>query len=149
MKKLDKFQGHIVLYCKGHYREEGIDFITGIQRIWAVRCGLNVEHISNSFNEYIADDMYRVLKKVNPKKLEYLWEIIHKEISNDFLGKYKGLTAIERLVYIYKNELMMLQIKEKVNTYRRTLIHLPKPQRRLFKRIVQGKGEYKDYELVK
>jgi len=45
---------------------------------------------------------------------------------------------------------MNIQIKEKVTENKwKTLIKLPKPQKRLFKRILSGKGKYKDYELVK
>lgn len=47
---------------------------------------------------------------------------------------------------IYRNELSQLQIRE---GKRKILIKLPKPQKRLFKRIVSGKAEYNDYKLVK
>jgi len=146
MEKLDKFQGHVVLYCKSHYSVKDVDFITGLQRIWAVRCGFDVGSINKSILEYIADDMYRVLQKTNPSKLEYLWQIIHKELSeNTFIKQYEDLTSIERLIMVYQNEISMLQVKDSG----KVLIELPKPQKQLFKRIVRGNGRFKDYELVK
>ncbi len=139
----EKFDGHIILYCKGHYNLKDVDFITGLQRIWAVRCGISVEHIRDSFNEYIADKLHEIFAKCKPEKLYYFHQILNKGLCDDWA--YEGLTAIERVIMIYKNELMMLQIKEE----NKTLIKLPKPQKRIFKRIVKGKGVYNDYTLVK
>lgn len=145
MITLENFEGHLVLYCKGWYTNKDTDFLTGLRRIWAVRCGFDVEHIDKYIDEYIANALYKIIKKVEPNKIEYLFEIIHKEISKDYLDSYKGLTHIESLIKIYKNELSQVQIKEKS----KWLVKLPKPQKRLFKRIVSGKGEYNDYKLVK
>lgn len=145
MIQLENFEGHLVLYCKGWYSVKDVDFLTGIRRIWAVRCGFEVEHIDRSIDEYIANALYKTLKKTNPQKIEYLFEIMHKEVSKDYLDTYKGLTHIETLIKFYKSELSQLQIKEK----NKWLVKLPKPQKRLFKRIVSGKGNYDDYKLVK
>lgn len=147
--KLDcKFQAHIILYCKGYYQQKDVSFHEGLRRIWAVRCGHDVEHISISSDEYIANDMYRLIQKVLPKKLEYLYQHVHKSLCYKPFFQSDNLTAIEKLISVYKNELMMLQIKEKVNEKYITLIKLPKPQKRLFSRIVNGKGEYNDYEKI-
>jgi hypothetical protein len=62
---------------------------------------------------------------------------------------------------IYRKELMQLQIRETCKKWKdaplgvqlgkrnTTLIKLPKPQKRLFKKIVKGKANYNDYKLVK
>lgn len=145
MIQLENFEGHLVLYCKGWYSSKDVDFLTGVRRIWAVRCGFDVEHIDRSIDEYIANALYKTLKKVAPQKIEYLFEIMHKEVSKDYLDYYKNLTHIETLIKFYKDELSYIQVKEK----HKWLVKLPKPQKRLFKRIVSGKGNYNDYKLVK
>jgi len=150
----EKFDGHIILYCKGWYNLNNVDFIVGLQRIWAVRCGLAVEQSSSYLNEYIADHLHEIFAKCNPKKLPYFHQILNKGLCDEW--SYEGLNAIERVIMIYKNELAQLQIKEskaklsgKPMSGYTTLIKLPKPQKRLFKRIVSGKAEYNDYKLVK
>lgn len=150
----EKFDGHIILYCKGHYNLKDVDFILGLQRIWAVRCGLSFEHIRGSFNEYMADRLFVIFKTCNPKKQEWFYQIFHKEFCDDW--KYGDVIGIDRIIHIYANELAQLQIKEaKVKLSGKpmlgyvTLIKLPKPQKRLFKKIVSGKGGYNDYKLVK
>lgn len=143
----EKFDGHIILYCKNHYNLPNVDFITGLQRIWAVRCGLPIDCINKSFNEYIADKLYNIFKLCKPTKVEYFQNILHKGLCDDW--KYKDLNAIERCIMIYRNELMQLQVKEKGNKNYKKIIHLPKPQKRLFKKIVSGKAEYNDYQKVK
>lgn len=150
----EKFDGHIILYCKGHYNLKNVDFITGLQRIWAVRCGLSINNISDSLNEYIADKLHEIFAKCNHKKLPHFHQILNKGLCDNW--NYENLNAIERVIMIYRNELMSLQIKESTGTLLEkpmkgytTLIKLPKPQKRLFKRIVNGKGEYEDYKLVK
>lgn len=143
----EKFDGHIILYCKGHYNLKDVDFITGLQRIWAVRCGLSFEHIRGSFNEYIADKMHEILVKCKPQNLPYFYQILNKGLCDDW--QYEDLNAIERVIMIYRNELMKLRIKNTELGKTKTLIKLPKPQKRLFKGIVSGKGKYNDYKLVK
>jgi len=143
----EKFDGHIILYCKGWYNIKDIDFIAGLQRVWAVRCGLQVEHINSSINEYMADKLHEIFAKCNPKKLSYFHQIMNKGLCDEW--RYEGLTAIERAIMIYANELSMLQIQENVDGKWKKLIKMPKPQKRLFKRIVSGKGQYNDYNLVK
>lgn len=145
MITLDNFEGHLVLYCKGHYSVNKVDFLTGLRRIWAVRCGFDVEHIDKSFDEYIANALYKIVKKVKPNKVEYLFELIHKEVSKTYLSTYEGLNTIETLIMIYRNELWDAQVKDK----NKTTLKLPKPQKSLFKKIVGGKGEYTDYKKVK
>jgi len=145
MIKLENFEGHLILYCKGWYSYKDVDFLTGLRRIWAVRCGFNVEDIDKSIDEYIANALYKTLKKLEHRKIEYLFEIIHKEVSKTYLSTYENLNTIETLIMIYKSELWQVQIKEK----NKFLVKLPKPQKRLFKRIISGKAEYNDYKLMK
>lgn len=145
MIQLENFEGHLVLYCKGWYSNKNVDFLTGLRRIWAVRCGFDVEHIEKSIDEYIANALYKTLKKLEPNKIEYLFELVHKEVSKTYLSTYEGLDTIETLIMIYRSELWNVQVRGK----NKTLIKLPKPQKRLFKRIVSGKGDYNDYKLVK
>jgi len=145
MTQLENFEGHIVLYCKGWYSVKDVDFLTGLRRIWAVRCGFDIEHIDRSIDEYIANALYKTLKKINPNKIEYLFEIIHKEVNKTYLSTYQGLSTIETLIMIYRSEIWQVSVKEND----KQLIKLPKPQKRLFKKIVSGKGDSGDYKLVK
>lgn len=46
---------------------------------------------------------------------------------------------------VYRSHLWETQVKDG----RKTIIKLPKPQKRLFKKIVSGKADYVDYRLVK
>lgn len=148
--KLDcKFQAHIILYCKGYYQQEDVSFFDGLRRIWAVRCGHDLEHIDISSDEYIANDMYRIIQKVLPKKLDDFYRQVHKSLCYKPFFQTEDLTAIEKLIKVYANELMMLQIKEKIDEKYVTLIKLPTPQKRLFKKIVSGKFEHNDYYKVK
>ena len=148
------FDGHIILYCKSHYNIPDVDFIVGLQRIWAVRCGISIENINDSIKEYIADKMHEIFAKCKPEKLSYFHQILNKGLCDEW--SYNKLSPIDRVIMIYRNELMMIQHKEskakilgKPASGYVTLIKLPNPQKRLFKRIVSGKGKYNDYRLVK
>ena len=67
----EKFDGHIILYCKGWYNVSNVDFIKGLQRIWAVRCGLDNRPNNGDFmNEYIADHLHEIFAKCRPTKDE-------------------------------------------------------------------------------
>ena len=143
----EKFDGHIILYCKSHYQVKDVDFILGLQRIWAVRCALPFDSIRGSFNEYLADKMHEIFAKCAPNKLPYFHQIMNKGLCNEW--QYEGLSAIERVIMIYRNELMQLQVKESKNEKFKTLIKLPKPQKRIFRGIVSGNEKYNDYRLVK
>jgi len=152
MIKLEKFQGHIVLYCKGHYQGNNVDFVKGLQRIWAIRCGCEQELINDSANEYIADEMYKIIETTIPKKIPYLIPRMHKTLaSRPLFFTDDNLSAIEKIIKFYKSEIMMLKVRVRAEGKKRhsTLVKLPKPQKRLFKKIVKGEGEYSDYNLVK
>lgn len=144
--KLDPMRGHLVLYCKGHYNVSDVDFLVGLRRIWAIRCGIDFREDNKSSDEYIADELYRIFKMLNPKKSEYFMEILHKEIKNEFL--YEGLGIMERFIMIYRNEISMIKVKDKNGKKWTNIIDLPKPKKQVFKRIVRGNGKYNDYKLI-
>ena len=148
MKELKGFDGQIVLYCKGHYNLKGVGFIKGLQHIWAARCGYDVEHISDKEKEYIADEMYRILLEVAPKKTENMFEKVHKALVDNWM--YRELTAIERVIMVYCNDLMQLQVKERKPNGKGyvTLLKLPRARKQTMKRIVRGNGRSGDYRLI-
>lgn len=145
MIKLEEFDGHIVLYCKGWYYQDDVDFLVGLRRIWAIRCGYDYQENDKSADEYIADRMFNIIVQANPKlDFVHFQKRLHQELSKDYLSLYQGLNTIEKLIKIYRSELIMLQIKDD----RKTLIKLPNPKNRVFSRILKGKGEYSDYKLI-
>jgi hypothetical protein len=144
MINLDNFDGHLVLYCKNNYYVPNIDFLTGLRRIWAIRCGYDYKDGNTSVDRYIADHLYDVLKLTDFHPS--LQELLHNYIVNNYYDD--GKTAIENIIMFYRSRISMLIIREKVNTYWKPLIHLPKTQRRVFKRIVRGNGRYNDYKLI-
>ena len=85
-----------------------------------------------------------------PNGLPYLWQIIHREIANDWKFDAK-VSPIERLIYVYSGKIMGLKIREKSEQAKRykKLIDLPKPQKQLFKRIVRGNIKQGDYNQIK
>lgn len=145
MIKLEEFDGHIVLYCKGWYYQEDVDFLVGLRRIWAIRCGYDYQENDKSADEYIADRLFKIIVQTSPKlDFVHFQRRLHNELSKTFLSTYKDLSSIECLIKIYRSELVMLQIKD----YRKTLIKLPNPKKRVFSRILKGNGEYNDYKLI-
>lgn len=145
MMELETFEGHILLYCKGHYQVKDVDFLIGLRRIWAVRCAFDFEYIDKSIDTYIANALYKILKKLEPNKIEYFFELIHNEVGKTYLSTYEGLDTIETLIMFYRSHLWQTTVKENG----KKLIKLPKPQKRLFRGIVSGKDKYNDYKLVK
>jgi len=147
MKEIKGFQGHIILYCKLHYTVQNVSFLQGIRRIWALRCGLDQEHTEKGqADRYIANELYSLIQIMIPEKLTYFHEIMHQELENDF--KFEGLNALERLILIYRSEIMSIQIKEKLGEDYVSIIQLPEPNQPLFEKIIAGRAEYLDYKLV-
>ena len=149
MKPLEikAIEGHVVLYCKGHYSFAGNDWLVGIRRIWATRWGLLNEHTEDKgADEYIANELFKLFKLLNPVKAEYFHEIMHKEICDNF--RYEGLNSLERLILLYRSEIQMVQIREKRGKRYYFLVKLPNPKKKVFERILKGKGEYNDYKLI-
>ena len=139
------FDGHIILYCKLHYKCSK-EFIEGLRIIWSIRCGYDYIPNDKSVDESIANKLYDLLTVISPNKIKHLQETIHNEIGNNF--RYEDCTALETLIYIYVGKISTKLIKEKVGKYYHTIIQLPKPKKRLFNRILKGKGTYKDYYLI-
>lgn len=150
MVELEKFQGHIVLYCKGHYGpKNGMDvpeFLEGLKRIWAIRCGYAYEHTASDTLSYIADDMWKIISTSMPERLEYITSQMHRQLCGWFLPK--GLNAIESIVWYYRGILSDLKVKDINDGKSITLVKLPKPMCRVFNRIVAGNGKYEDYWII-
>lgn len=147
MIQLKGFQGHMVLYCKLHYQVQNVTFLQGIRRIWALRCGLDQEHTEKGQSDrYIANELYKILISLNPSIISNYYQIIHQELENNF--RFEGLNALERLILIYRSEIMSIQIKEKLGEDYVSIIQLPEPNQPLFERIIAGRAEYSDYKLV-
>lgn len=150
MIELEKFQGHIVLYCKGHYKVKKTDFFEGLKMIWAIRCGYDYETFRKDILIYIANEMYEIISTCLPHKLPYLMEIIHREVGAESWTKPQGLTPIEAIIWEYRSIISGMKVKELKEGRKRYswLVKLPKPQNKLFNRILNGKGEYEDYKKV-
>lgn len=150
MKTVSNINGHIILYCKGQYNIPNVDLITGFQRLWACICGFDIEQINKDSLPYIARRLYDIIKEVSPERLEPLHRnILLEEITKDYLTRYENLSAIEKIITIYRDELAWLQTKErnaKTGRYS-TLIKLPKPQKRICKRIIKGEIKPTDYKI--
>ena len=153
MIKLDTFDGHIVLWAKNHYSaEDNIGILEEIKRIWSVRCGIEPEHFGQDVYEYIANRLYKILITINPDKKDHFHEIIHKGLVNSFYyGFDKDMTAIEKLIYIYRSHIMSTQVNERNEETGELipLVDLPKPQVEIFKNITNGHFDFNHDEIIK
>lgn len=151
MIHLETFQGHIVLYCKGHYHipEEG--FFEGLKMIWAIRCGYDYGQCSSDVLGFIANDMHEIIQKTSPNSLHYLMDTIHRELSRESPFKPENMSPIEALIWEYRGFLSNLKVKERDPESEEfiTLVELPKPNPKVFNRILKSEGEYEDYERIK
>lgn len=148
--ELSNFDGHLVMLCKGTYFNpiNNISIFRAFRLLWAIRCGHPVpEENDKGADEYIADKLYEILVKVQKQDYVQFQKKIHRELSNMYDYRYEGLSTLERLLLIYRNEIMMLKIKEKKGKRYKSIIKLPKPEKRVFNRILKGKGKYTDYEI--
>jgi hypothetical protein len=115
--KLSALEAHLVLYCKGHYdpkddNDDNVSLTEGMARLQAVFCGFNHDESSIRM-EFVADRLWKILKKCcEPWKMEHIQYEIHKRLSGDFIIP-KDLTAIEKLIWIYRSEISCLSVKEK------------------------------------
>lgn len=147
MIKLDEFDGHIVLYCKGWYFQKNvdIDFLVGLRRIWAIRCGYACQGNDKSADEYIATRLYDIIVQANPNlDLVHFQRRLHSEMDKDYLIIYQGLNTLEKLIKFYRSELLCLSIRDA----KKVLVKLPKVKKRVFFKIIKGNGEYNDYKLI-
>lgn len=159
--KLDTFDGHLVLYCKGHYvntktktkEKAETDFFEGLKKIWAVRCGYDYKPEGDRVLEYIADHMFEILVDCkalsDPTKIKHFMDVIHKGVYDQNF-KPQGMSPIRALIWEYRTMICGLKIKELPKGKKRhvPIVILPKPMKRVFNRILNGKGEYKDYEKI-
>jgi len=145
MKNLEfkGFDGHLILLCKSHYKLTE-SFIESLKMIWAIRCGYPYDKNDNSSIRYILDGLYKILEPTieNPQQFQ---EKLHESL----ISCIYDLNTLEKLVLFYRDEISMLQVREKsANGKWTTLIKLPQPQKRLFNRILTGNGRYDDYKLI-
>ena len=141
--KLDPWEGHVILYCKNWYYTKGTDqdFFEGLKNIWAIRCG--VDKFGDEAYQYIANSMYKTIAKCEPKRLEWIHEQLHNDLCRSF-SRPDGLHPIQQIIWFYRSILSNLQIRENGVV----LIELPKPNKRVMKRIVRGNGRHSDYYLI-
>jgi len=146
--KLSPMQGHMVLFTKGHYTNHECNQLEGLRMIWAIRCGLDYEHTKDGqSDEYIADELFRIIQKLMPNKAVRMWEILHKELANGSY-QYEGLNAIERTIMVYRSELFGMRVREKVGNKWHWLMTFPKSKKQVLNRILRGNGRYNDYKKL-
>ena len=148
--KVTAIQGHIILYCKNHYQVKDVSFIEGLKRIWAIRCGYDYNEADNSMLAYIADYLFNIIYEICDIDIIDFQKRLHKEICNTLYQYEKDNLAIVRIIHYYKHQLAFLQVCDynKETNRIKSLIKLPTPKKRVFKRILEGKGDYSDYKLI-
>lgn len=148
--EFDAFNGHLILYCKGHYKVREGEFFEGLKMIWAIRCGYDYDPKATAVLEYIANAMFNIISICEPERLNHLIHQIHREIVWN-IGKPEGMSPIESIIWGYGSILSNLEIKkqDKETGKMRVIVKLPKPNKRVFNRILRGNGRYDDYDLIK
>lgn len=140
------FDGHIILFCKNHYQSD-ISNIEGLRRIWALRCGYDYVEGSQSSDRFIANKLYEILKTILSKKHEFFYEILHYEIERR--DRHEDSNPIETLISIYFSEIAFASVKDEKDGIITKKVILPKPQKKLFNKILNGTCSHDDYDLVK
>ena len=148
--KVNTIQGHIILYCKSHYRVKDVSFIEGLKRIWAIRCGYDYNESDNSMLEYIANELFNIIYEICNINIIDFQKKLHNEICNTLYQYEKDNLPIVRVIHYYRHQIAFLQVCDynKEKNKKKALIKLPTPKKRLFKKIISGKGEYSDYKLI-
>lgn len=142
--KYTGFDGHIILLCKNHYNIT-TDLFESLKMIWAIKCGYNYDKDDNSSIKYIMNSLYKILIPTINDHVRFQ-ENLHETLIHSW---YRDLTIEQRVLMHYIHEIQNLQIKEKLpNGKWETIIELPKPQKRLFNRILRGNGLFNDYKLI-
>lgn len=146
--EITPIQGHIILYCKFHYDYDGISRIEGLKRLWAARCAYDYNEQDNSCLEYIANDLFEIICAISNFNIIEFQKELHKAMF-DYYRNEKD-SVIERVINYYIFQLTYITVADYNPTSRKTtmLINLPKPKKRLFKKIISGKGNYNDYKLL-
>ena len=144
--KVTTIQGHIILYCKSHYRIKDVSFIEGLKRIWAIRCRYDYNEADNSMLEYIANDLFNIIYEICDIDIIDFQNKLHKKVGTSNNEALDINNIIMYYVYVLAF-LTVADINSKTNRIK-TLIKLPTPKKRVFKKILKGKGVYSDYKLI-
>lgn len=140
----DIFDGHIILLCKNYYTMKS-GLVESLKMIWAIRCGYDYKKDNNSSLRYIMNHLYKMVDKTINDHVAF-HEKMHESLTS---FSYKNLELIETLIHFYCSELAFLQIREKTSNNKwNILVKLPKPNKRVFNRILNGNGRYEDYKLI-
>lgn len=137
---ITNFDGHIILYCKSHY-DLKVDMIVALRRIWAVRCGLSIEYATEFMDTSILNHLYHILTTIEPTT--DVVERIHSKLAHD------GSMTTSELISIYVSALMTTEVKNKVNGEWITLINLPTPNPNVMNKIINGRGKYAHYDVIR
>ena len=100
--------------------------------------------------EYIANDLFNIIYEICDIDIIDFQKRLHNEICNTLYQYEKDNLSIVRIIRYYKYQLAFLRVCDynKETNKRKFLIKLPIPKKRLFKRIIKGKGVYSDYNLI-
>lgn len=141
---LTPFQGHIILYCKLHYGVDGVSFIDGFKRLWTAKCK---DDGSDDMLDYIADYLFEIICTVSEFDAVEFQNRLHLSFL-EYNPKKK--TALELIISFYIFQLSKLNIVEydSVSGKIKMLLPLPKIKKRVFNKIISGKGDYIDYKLL-
>ena len=146
--EITPIQGHIILYCKFHYDADGVSRIEGLKRLWAARCAYDYDEQDNSCLEYIANDLFKIICTISNFSIIEFQKELHKATYNYYRDEED--TIMERIVNYYIFQLAYITVAEynPISGRTKMLLNLPKPKKRLFKKIISGKGDYNDYKQL-
>ena len=141
---LTPFQGHIILYCKLHYGVDGVSFIDGFKRLWTAKCK---EDGSDDMLDYIANYLFEIICTVSDFNAVEFQNRLHLSL---FEYNPKKKSAIELIISFYIFQLSNLKTSEydSISGKIKMLLPLPNPKKRVFNKIISGKGDYIDYKLL-
>lgn len=146
MVKLDKFQGHIVLYCKHHYKS-ATGRIEDLRKIWAVRCGYDYNPKYKGADVSIANELYEIIMLCEKRNPVFLAELLHKGLRDQqMFGEVRE--PVEALIWQYCSIISNMQVREQVNGKFKFLMEIPKPMPQVFNRILRGNGRHNDYYKI-
>jgi len=131
--KLDTFDGHLFLLCKGHYGNSRTNFFNDIRKIWTIRCGLPVTNIDNRIDEPIADRLASIIERIEGK-LDM--SHVHQKIAFD-LSRPDNCSVLETLIWIYRSILNTTKVREDGVQ----LVSYPETQKRLINSVLFAKPE--------
>ena len=140
---LTPFQGHIILYCKLHYGVDGVSFIDGFKRLWAIKCKSN----DDDMLDYIANYLFTIICTVSDFDAVEFQKRLHLSL---FEYNPRKKSAIELIISFYIFQLANLKIAKynPISGKTKTLLPLPKTKKRVFNKIITGKGDHIDYKLL-